>query len=291
MGRAGILCVGAAHWDIIARAACSLRGGDDVPGRINRRPGGVALNVALGLATWDCTVSLCAAVGSDDAAHSLIQLSESAGVDCEHVLRIEASTTDCYVAIEHKVGELFAAVADVGLLDLHADKIADQVAAKIPEVETLFVDANLGKTAIARLVDLARGAGVEIVANPVSPAKAPALKVLLSGHHQPTLITNLDEANILLHDAVTTSSEAAKALLYHGARTALVTDGPRQATLATDMGVFTAMPPRLPKEASVTGAGDALIAAFLASPDRFSDPQVALNVALDASAKHMMGTE
>jgi sugar/nucleoside kinase (ribokinase family) len=45
-----VVVIGAAHWDVVARAAAPLAAGADVPGRVVRRVGGVAANVALGLA-------------------------------------------------------------------------------------------------------------------------------------------------------------------------------------------------------------------------------------------------
>ncbi len=41
-----ILCIGSVLWDIIGRAGAVMRLGSDVPGRITRIPGGVAMNIA-----------------------------------------------------------------------------------------------------------------------------------------------------------------------------------------------------------------------------------------------------
>ncbi|HHI71560.1 MAG TPA: kinase, partial [Rhodobacteraceae bacterium] len=38
-----ILCIGSVLWDVIGRAASHMRQGSDVPGRITRLPGGVAM--------------------------------------------------------------------------------------------------------------------------------------------------------------------------------------------------------------------------------------------------------
>ena len=47
MTQPDILCIGSVLWDIIGRSATSMRLGSDVPGRITRLPGGVALNMAM----------------------------------------------------------------------------------------------------------------------------------------------------------------------------------------------------------------------------------------------------
>ena len=44
-----ILCIGSILWDIIGRANYIMNEGSDVPGKIKRLPGGVALNIAMTL--------------------------------------------------------------------------------------------------------------------------------------------------------------------------------------------------------------------------------------------------
>ena len=38
-----VICIGAVLWDVIGRSSASMRVGSDVPGRITRIPGGVAM--------------------------------------------------------------------------------------------------------------------------------------------------------------------------------------------------------------------------------------------------------
>jgi len=42
-----ILCIGSVLWDVIGRSASHMQVGSDVPGRITRLPGGVAMNIAM----------------------------------------------------------------------------------------------------------------------------------------------------------------------------------------------------------------------------------------------------
>jgi sugar/nucleoside kinase (ribokinase family) len=44
-----ILCIGAVLWDVIGRTPGPMGVGADVPGRISRLPGGVAMNIAMTL--------------------------------------------------------------------------------------------------------------------------------------------------------------------------------------------------------------------------------------------------
>ncbi|MEO1722357.1 MAG: PfkB family carbohydrate kinase [Pseudomonadota bacterium] len=285
--RMDFLCVGAAHWDIIGHVEGTVRAGDDVPGRIEPRPGGVALNVALGLAERECAVSLCSVIGDDEAGRSLLHHTEAAGVDCAHIIRIAGCATSHYLAIEDRDGNLIAAVADTALLDAWANGLSDRLRPAIQGTGSLFLDANLPATAISELAELAMQASVEIVANPVSPAKAPRVQGLLSGRHYPTVIANLEEAKVILQNDSRSSEEAAKGLRRAGARAALVTDGPRAVALATENGDVSITPEKLANRFSVTGAGDALLSAFLACPERHSSPKIALEAALHAARDHM----
>ena len=53
-----ILCIGSVLWDIIGRSPLAMRLGSDVPGRITRLPGGVALNIAMTLARFNLRPAL-----------------------------------------------------------------------------------------------------------------------------------------------------------------------------------------------------------------------------------------
>ena len=153
-----VLCVGALHWDVIGRAETSLEVGDDVAGRIARRPGGVATNVAVGLAARGCPVGLCSVLGQDSVGRDLIRALEASGVECRHVVKVSDASTGHYVAIEGLRGELIAAVADAELLESESEAVAQQMELALSTVHTVFLEANLTtsaltKIAVARRID------------------------------------------------------------------------------------------------------------------------------------------
>ena len=106
-----ILCIGAAHWDIVGSAAQPPTPGADLPGRVRDMPGGVAMNIARNLAEGGMRPVLLAAVGRDIAGERLIGEARKSGIDCHFVTRTTAAT-DRYIAIQGPNGTLFAAVAD-----------------------------------------------------------------------------------------------------------------------------------------------------------------------------------
>jgi len=141
--------------------------------------------------------------------------------------------------------------------------------------------------AISRVAGLAHEHDIELIANPVSPTKAVRLSGLLSGLPRLTVVANLAEAQALTGKSHETTRHAAELLHHIGVETVLVTDGAKSVALATTTGVAVSRPPELPNGISVTGAGDALLAAYLASPDRHIDPLAALESSLRSATAYM----
>ena len=82
-----ILCIGSVLWDVIGRASLAMRQGSDVPGRIERLPGGVAMNIAMALGRMGLRPSVLSAIGHDTEGDVLIAACERLGVDTTPVDR------------------------------------------------------------------------------------------------------------------------------------------------------------------------------------------------------------
>jgi len=273
------LCVGAAHWDIVGRTAAPLPPGTDVPGRVTRQPGGVAQNVARALAALGRRVRLIAAVGRDAPGDALAADLAAAGVDVAWLFR-HPGPTDAYLAIEGAAGALHAAIADCDGLERAGDALlAPLIAAGWPG--PVVADGNLPARALVAL--LATGAPLAFV--PASPRKLVALGRLPIAANV-TLYLNRAEAEALCGRAFPDSRAAAEAVLARGAATAIVTDGAAAAT-AADSGATVSLSPPAVAPRSVTGAGDAFVAAHLAARADGLAPEPALAAALDGAARHI----
>ena len=119
---ANILCIGSVLWDVIGRCANPMRLGSDMPGRIERIPGGVAMNIAMTLARFGMSPALLTAVGRDDAGDQLLVQAARLGLICDHVYRSDDLPTDVYMAIEGGNG-LIAAIADAHSLEAAGARI------------------------------------------------------------------------------------------------------------------------------------------------------------------------
>ncbi len=278
-----VLCVGAAHWDVIARADAAMPPGADLPGVAARRPGGVALNVAAALVGRGVRAHLLAVVGRDAEGDALLAAAAALGVDVSRTLRA-ATPTDAYVAIE-AAGELVAAVADCRTLEAAGAAVRAALRAARGWRGTVALDGNLPDAALDAVAgeDLFSG---ELYVTPASPAKAARLARFIAAV-RPTVAANRAEAEALCGAAFAAADAAARALVALGARRALVTDGPRPAAFAAHAVCVTrAAAARAP--ATVTGAGDAALAALIAADiGGATDPAALLAAALDAAAAHV----
>ena len=78
--RPDIICIGSVLWDVIGRSASVMRQGSDVPGRISRLPGGVAMNIAMTLARFGMAPALLTAIGRDVEGDELIAACRARGL-------------------------------------------------------------------------------------------------------------------------------------------------------------------------------------------------------------------
>ena len=76
-----LLCIGSCLWDVIGRSPSHMRLGADVPGRITRVPGGVAMNIAMTLRRFGLRPALLTAIGRDAAGDELVAEAGRLGLD------------------------------------------------------------------------------------------------------------------------------------------------------------------------------------------------------------------
>lgn len=274
-----VVCFGAAHWDVLARADAPLAGGADVPGHVLRRPGGVAFNVAAALAARGRAAVLLSAIGADAEGDMLLDAARNAGIGTGH-LRRAAGGTDSYLAIETPEGRLHAAVADCAALERAADALLDQLGAACAGAVMLVIDGNLPERILVRLPS-----GMPLALVAASPAKAARLRPAL-GQPNATLYANLDEAAAILGQPAPDSTAAATALAEIGLVSALITDGAREAAWLGSGRIIRRRPPVVALK-SVTGAGDTLVAAHIDARLRGMAEGEALETALAAASAHV----
>ncbi|MDX5413653.1 MAG: PfkB family carbohydrate kinase [Rhodobacterales bacterium] len=290
--RHDILCIGSVLWDVIGRAPSHMRQGADVPGRITRLPGGVAMNIAMALARFGLRPSLLSAVGRDAEGDELIAACAALGVGTAHLYRSDDLPTDRYMAIEGANG-LIAAIADAHSLEAAGAKILRPLTggelgdAGRPYAGLIALDGNLTRALLDEIATAPAFAAADLRVAPASPGKAERLGPFLA-HGRAVLYVNLEEASILCQQPFAEAPQAAEGLVARGAVRALVTDGGRPAADADAEGVVT-LPCRQVLVTRVTGAGDTFMAAHIAAEVAGLDREAALARAVEAAAAYVSG--
>ncbi len=286
-----VLCIGSVLWDIIGRAPTGMVLGNDVPGRITRLPGGVAMNIAMALNGFGMRVALLSAVGTDAEGRDLVQASEAMGLNTGYLLRSAALPTDRYMAIEAENG-LIAAIADAHSLEAAGERILDPLRdGRLADRATpwrglVVLDGNLPTAMLTGIAEGAMFEQADLRVAPASPGKAGRLIAFLA-HPRATIYLNLIEANILTGQAATSTSDAADALIARGLGRVLVTDGANPAAEAHLDGFRQSLPPPAVTVRKVTGAGDMFMAAHIAAEKAGKDRPAALQAALDGAARYI----
>lgn len=292
MSHPAILCIGSVLWDVIGRSASHMEKGSDVPGRITRLPGGVALNIAMTLARMGHRPALLSALGRDAEGDALVAACLRLGLDCDHLYRSDDLPTDRYMAVEGANG-LIAAIADAHSLEAAGGKILRPLrdgalgSAETPYQGTIALDGNLTLDLLKDIsVDPAL-ARADLRIAPASPGKAGRLLPFVKAGRG-TLYVNLEEAGLLCQTRFENAVEGAQALLARGAARVLVTHGGQTAALADATGVLSATPPQV-LVTRVTGAGDTFMAAHISAELAGAPREEAVSRALQAAAAYVSG--
>lgn len=259
-----VVVVGGTNMDVVARTSAPLVAATSNPGHTRISPGGVGRNIAACLGLLGAPVRLVSAVGDDAFGDEALRVTAECGADVSAVRRVPGAT-GTYTAVLDDRGELVAAVSDMATVDaLELDTV------HLADAALVVVDGNLAHAQVARVVSAAEAAGAPLAFEPVSVAKAARLADLV---HDLFLVTpNADELAALtgrlaadwrasvadLHDRGT-----AHVWLRTGA------DGSWMCSRGQDPVHLPAVPATV---VDVTGAGDAMLAAWVAAWLRGCDP-------------------
>jgi sugar/nucleoside kinase (ribokinase family) len=290
--QADILCIGSVLWDVIGRSSRAMRQGSDVPGRITRLPGGVAMNIAMTLARFGMTPALLTALGRDPEGDELMIACAARGMITDTIYRSDDLPTDSYMAVEGANG-LIAAIADAHSLEAAGSKILQPLNdgtladADHPYSGLIALDGNLTIELLSEIANDPAFVNADLRVAPASPGKAERLLPFLQAGRG-TLYVNLEEAGLLCHATFQTSHDAAEALLSKGAARVIVTNGGSDASEGSRDTIISQTPPKV-LVTRITGAGDTFMAAHIAAEARGADRKTALNDALESAAIYVSG--
>lgn len=285
-----ILCIGSVLWDVIGKGAESMKIGYDLPGRIERIPGGVAMNIAMALAEEGLRPVLLTHLGRDRDGEGLAMEAGHRGMITEFVTWSADIPTDQYMAIECPDG-LVAAIADAhGLEAIGASVLSPLEDGRLGSLDapypgTIALDGNLTAALLAQIAASPLFASADLRVAPASPGKASRLRPLFDTARA-TIYVNRIEAGLILKREFETAAIAAEALRAVGKARVLVTDGGSDCALAGPEGLVHGSPPKV-EVRRFTGAGDTLMASHIAAEMRGLEGAAALDAALARTARYV----
>ena len=263
MGREGyVVVVGGANVDVKAHSSARAVPRTSNPGTASLSAGGVGRNIAENLARLGTPTHLVTAVGTDPLGDQLVASTEAAGVGVDHVARVGAPTGSYTAVLDHD-GELLVAIASMAAIDELGAPEVENAAGLIAGASLLVLDGNLGTAALEAARRVA--GDVPLVLDPVSVPKAERVRGLLDGSHPWHLVTpdHLELAALTGRPATYERQvvDACRHLHDRGVTWVWVREGERGSLLSGPDGP-THLPALPTRVVDVTGAGDAMLAAW-----------------------------
>ncbi|WP_246087887.1 carbohydrate kinase family protein [Nocardioides albertanoniae] len=260
-----IVVIGGSNMDLHARAHEPVVMGSSMSGSAGISPGGVGRNVAENLARLGDSVALVSVVGDDPIGDEVISYTEDVGVDCTHVRRRADVRTGTYNAVLDSSGELVAAVADMAATDEFSPLVVEAARDLIKGARGVLVEANIPVRTAEMAIDLAVEFDVPVGFDPVSVTKARRARDLIRPDRELYLVTpnqaELAALTDLPTDTDTEIEKAVRSLHDRGVGVVWVRLGARGSVISY-LDVYEEMPAVSADVLDVTGAGDAMLAAF-----------------------------
>ena len=259
-----VVVVGGTNMDVVARTSAPLVAATSNPGHTRISPGGVGRNIAACLGLLGAPVRLVSAVGDDAFGDEALRVSAACGVDIGAVRRVPGST-GTYTALLDDRGELVAAVSDMAAIDS-----LELGTLHLSDAALVVVDGNLAHAQVARVVAAAGAADVPIAFEPVSVAKAARLADLVRDLF---LVTpNTDELAALTGRPSDRWRTSVTDLHDRGVEHVWVRTGAAGSWMCSRGKEPAHLPAVRAEVVDVTGAGDAMLAAWIAAWLRGADP-------------------
>jgi pseudouridine kinase len=275
-----MLVVGGANVDLIGIPDKSLRMRDSNPGKIYISFGGVGRNIAHNATLAGAQVNLATVFGKDLLGRSCYDDCVKNGISMEHSRFCDSLGTSTYMAVLDRDRDMQVGINDMDILDeLDADRIKT-VVQSLDKEDICVLDTNLN----ARTLEILSRDGVCLFAlDPISTHKAVKAKDIL--HRFDIVKPNFQQAEVLLGFKIDTDEkilEALRRFLEIGIKEIIISLG-EQGIAATNGKEFVKMKMEAEHIVNATGAGDCLLACYLAERLRNDDFIACLEYALAAS--------
>ncbi|KAB8144653.1 ribokinase [Chloroflexia bacterium SDU3-3] len=258
-----VVVIGAACIDIKGRALSSSVQGTSNPGMVRISAGGCARNIAENLARLGSRAALLSVVCEDDFGQAIIQQTERAGVNTDHVLMNCSRHSAAYMALLDSRGRLLFGLDDTESIEALSPAYVADHADLIRSARMVMMDANLPLETAEAILEICSDEGIAVGLDPV--AYMPALRYRPYLGQFSLVVPNAIEAQALTGIAVNDVEDgirAAKQLVSFGVELAVVTLSGAGVSFATS-DVSGHVPAPDVEIVDATGASDAMTATII----------------------------
>jgi pseudouridine kinase len=261
--------IGGSNIDRKCQALAPLVMGTSNPGTERSSVGGVGRNVAENLARLGVSTALVTALGADAEGLRIRTATTAAGVYVARSFETR-NPTGSYTVVLNDSGEMVTAVASMAGTDELTPSVVETARGLVERAGALVLDCNVPAATLLHSARIAEASGVRIVVDTVSAHKAVRASGLLSAGVRIHTITP-DLSELLALSALVGESEskveASIAMLHEaGVENVWVRLGAGGSIFSEgSTGKRTHMPPLPAMLVDATGAGDAMLAAYVAA--------------------------
>ena len=246
--------------DIKARPKTSIQMHTSNLGHVERRPGGVAFNIAAGLARLGCWPYFISILGKDADSEYMLAQAGRRGIATNLVSATAAEPTAMYVAVLDEHGDQLVGVASTALLERVTPTFLAYHEALIRSAPLVIADNNLPRDTMTWLRELCKAHSLPLWVEPTAADKCDRLRGNLDG--VTWLSPNVEELEAIVERRLETREqviEAARELIAQGVGTVFVTLG-EEGLVHVTADAADAYPSAPVVVVDVIGAGDAFVA-------------------------------
>ncbi|HBS91914.1 MAG TPA: hypothetical protein DEA51_05535 [Erysipelotrichaceae bacterium] len=254
--------IGGANIDLLGKSNDSLNLSDSNPGVISMSFGGVARNIAENLARMKEEVVFLSVFGDDGLGRQCLEHLNSLSIDTSFSVIVKHRSSSTYMAIANAEGEMVSAIADMGILEELNQTHLDRFLKQINRHDILVMDTNLSESMIDYITSACKGI---IAVDPISSKKAVKIIPFLS--RVSVFKPNRIEAEVVCGFAIEDDESLMKALLHlrsYKIKHVIISLGSQGGVVANDKGIYRYRTKEF-DIISVTGAGDAFLASYVAN--------------------------
>ncbi|MEM8541189.1 MAG: carbohydrate kinase family protein [Pseudomonadota bacterium] len=255
-----LLAIGGAHIDRAAQLLEPHIAGASNPAHLDEMVGGGAFNAARNAKMLNAgSIGIMSIRGGDGAGQTVEDAIDKAGLADLSGTFMDRSTPT-YTSILDVSGELITAIADMALYETGFDRQVKRLEGRneIAAAKHILIDANLPSTAIESVIKAATGPAFAMC---ISPAKAKRLLPFIDQFY--AVFLNRRELASLTEDAAVEEQIASLAKI--GTQRAVITNGAEEVLVLENDETIALGVPSVERVVDVTGAGDALTGATIAS--------------------------